>query len=342
MYLGIDIGTSAVKVVLTDDEQHIVDQASAPLTVARPQPSWSEQNPEDWWDGTRAAMAQLRQRRANELGMVRSVGLSGQMHAATLLDAGGRPLRPAILWNDGRSSAECAELERREPRTRQITGNLAMPGFTAPKLLWVARHEPEVFAQVAKVLLPKDYVRFRMTGAYASDMSDSAGTLWLDVGRRQWSTAMIEATDLRPTAMPELFEGSEPTAPLHRDVAAEWGVPAEIPVAAGAGDNAAGAVGSGVVVPGAAFLSLSMGFTGLPRGLADFIASLELGERDRRVDVVEGGNGSCFLNPLSDRHALRHKRADDNDVRLLDLQLKAVLHLLQALIQQRSAVRRLG
>ncbi|HET8728943.1 MAG TPA: xylulokinase [Alphaproteobacteria bacterium] len=256
MHLGIDLGTSGVKVVLVDDDQRLIDQATAPLDVSRPRPLWSEQDPEEWWRATQAAMAALKARRARELGGVRGIGLSGQMHGATLLDARDRVLRPAILWNDGRSAAQCAELERREPRLQEITGNLAMPGFTAPKLLWVAEHEPEAFARVARVLLPKDYLRLRMTGAYASDMSDSAGTLWLDVAARAWSPAMLAATGLEASSMPELFEGSEATGTLRPDVAASWGVPVGAVVAGGAGDNAAGAVGVGVVEPGTAFLSL--------------------------------------------------------------------------------------
>ena len=256
MYLGIDLGTSGVKGVLVDGEQTVIDQASAPLEVTRPQPLWSEQDPESWWRATGAALSELRARRPSEMGAVRGIGLSGQMHGATLLDAAGNVLRPAILWNDGRSAAECAELERRVPDSRQITGNLAMPGFTAPKLLWVAGHEPEVFSRTAKVLLPKDYLRLRMTGDYASDMSDSAGTLWLDVAHRRWSGDMLAATGLPDSAMPALFEGSQATGTLRADVAAEWGVPASAVVAGGAGDNAAGAAGVGVVAPGAAFLSL--------------------------------------------------------------------------------------
>jgi len=158
MYLGIDLGTSAVKAVLVDDDQQAIGQASMPLTVSRPRPLWSEQDPEDWWSATAAALAELRGSYARELAAVRAIGLSGQMHGATLLDSGDRVLRAAILWNDGRSGAECAELERRAPQSRAITGNLAMPGFTAPKLLWVAAHEPEVFRRVARVLLPKDYL----------------------------------------------------------------------------------------------------------------------------------------------------------------------------------------
>jgi xylulokinase len=187
---------------------------------------------------------------------VRGIGLSGQMHGATLLDSADRPLRPAILWNDGRAGAECVDLERREPRSRTITGNLAMPGFTAPKLLWVAAHEPDIFAATRRVLLPKDYLRLRMTGAAASEMSDAAGTLWLDVAARRWSDAMLAATGLPASAMPELFEGSQATGVLRPDIAAAWGVPADAVVAGGAGDNAAGAVGVGVIRPGEAFLSL--------------------------------------------------------------------------------------
>jgi xylulokinase len=256
MYLGIDLGTSAVKAVLVDDQQQVIGQASSPLTVSRPQPQWSEQDPEDWWTASEAALAALRARHARELAAVRAIGLSGQMHGATLLDAGDRILRPAILWNDGRSGAECAELERRAPRSRAITGNLAMPGFTAPKLLWVAAHEPETFARVARVLLPKDYLRLRLTGEYASDMSDAAGTLWLDVARRAWSNEMLAATALAASAMPRLVEGCEASGTLRRDVAAAWGVRANTVVAGGAGDNAAGAIGVGVITAGDAFLSL--------------------------------------------------------------------------------------
>lgn len=256
MFLGIDLGTSGVKVVLVDGDQRVVDQEAVPLTVSRPQPLWSEQEPEDWWRATDQAVVALEARQGRALSGVRGIGLSGQMHGATLLDGTDRPLRPAILWNDGRAGAECAELERREPRSRAITGNLAMPGFTAPKLLWIAAHEPDVFARIRRVLLPKDYLRLRMTGIAASEMSDAAGTLWLDVAARRWSEAMLAATGLPLSAMPELFEGSAATGTLRPDIAAAWGMPAEAVLAGGAGDNAAGAVGVGVIRPSEAFLSL--------------------------------------------------------------------------------------
>nr|WP_247881378.1 xylulokinase [Skermanella sp. TT6] len=256
VFLGIDLGTSGVKAVLVDVEQRVVAQAVAPLIVSRPHPLWSEQDPESWWRATNSVAAELRRGHPAEMAQVTGIGLSGQMHGATLLDGRDRVLRPAILWNDGRSGAECAELTRRMPSLPEIAGNLAMPGFTAPKLLWVARHEPEIFRDVAKVLLPKDYVRLRMTGRYASDMSDSAGTLWLDVARRRWSPELLAATDLDEGEMPELFEGSEPTGLLLPEVASAWGLGDSVEVAGGAGDNAAGAAGVGVLKPGSAFLSL--------------------------------------------------------------------------------------
>jgi xylulokinase len=256
MYIGIDVGTSSVKVLLVDEGQHVVGEASAPLTVERPHALWSEQTPSHWWDATQAALARLRAAAPTGFAAVRGIGLSGQMHGATLLDAELRVLRPAILWNDGRSYAECVELERKEPRAREITGNAAMPGFTAPKLLWVARHEPDVFARTAHVLLPKDWLRLQLTGELASDPSDAAGTLWLDVAGRRWSSEMLAATDLPLSAMPRVVEGSQPTGTLRPELSSEWGFSRPPVVAAGGGDNAAGAVGVGVVRAGQALLSL--------------------------------------------------------------------------------------
>ncbi len=255
MYLGIDIGTSSVKAALLDEAGGLVAERAAPLEVDRPRALWSEQAPDDWWSATRRAVGALAEGLEGGLAGLRGIGLSGQMHGATLLDDSDRPLRPAILWNDGRSVAECSELEASEPEARAITGNLAMPGFTAPKLLWVRRHEPEVFERTRRVLLPKDYVRLCMTGDHATDLSDAAGTLWVDVGARAWSEPMLAATGLTIEAMPKLHEGPEITGALRADVAREWGCE-RVPVVAGGGDNAAGAVGIGVVEPGQAFLSL--------------------------------------------------------------------------------------
>lgn len=252
MYLGLDIGTSGVKAAIVEAAGPVVAQASAPLSVSRPHELWSEQDPDSWWTACEAAVLALP---AELRAKVRGVGLAGQMHGATLLGADDRPLRPAILWNDGRSFAECAALEAAEPRSRAITGNLAMPGFTAPKLAWVRTHEPAIFDSVRSVLLPKDYVRLCMTGDKASDMSDAAGTLWLDVAARDWSDAMLAATGLTRDAMPRLHEGNEATGTLRSEVAERWGM-ARVPVAAGAGDNAGGAAGVGVIADSDALLSL--------------------------------------------------------------------------------------
>ncbi|MFM5954560.1 MAG: xylulokinase [Novosphingobium sp.] len=252
MYLGIDIGTSGVKAVVIDSAGAAKAQASAPLSVARPHDLWSEQDPDAWWAATEAAVLALPQ---DLRGAVAAIGLAGQMHGAAVLGADDRPLRPAILWNDGRSFAECAELEAAVPDLRAITGNIAMPGFTAPKLAWLRRHEPSTFAAIRTVLLPKDYVRLRLSGDKASDLSDSAGTLWLDVGARDWSDHLLGATGLTRDQMPRLLEGTEICGTLRAEVAARWGMD-RVPVAAGAGDNAAGAAGVGVVRDGDALLSL--------------------------------------------------------------------------------------
>lgn len=256
MDIGIDIGTSEVKAVLVDEAQAVLGTAHAALPISRPQALWSEQNPQDWWTATLAALADLRNALPKAYAATQGLGLSGQMHGATLLDAQQRVLRPAILWNDGRAATQCVELERRESRSRRITGNIAMPGFTAPKLIWVEQHEPGIFKSVARVLLPKDYVRLQLTGEAVSDMSDSAGTLWLDVAARDWSDAMLDATHLQRRHMPRLVEGSQASGTLRADVALQLGLKSSVVVAGGAGDNAASAAGICVAAPGTAFISL--------------------------------------------------------------------------------------
>lgn len=255
MYLGIDIGTSSVKVVLIDADQRIVASESAPLEVSRPHPGWSEQDPKSWVDAAEAVIDVLAKKHEGEIKRVRGIGLSGHMHGATLLDHADRVLRPCILWNDGRSAEEAAELDA-DPRFREVTGNIVFPGFTAPKLVWVHRHEPKCFGDVAKVLLPKDYVRLCLSGDYASDMSDSAGTSWLDVAKRDWSDDLLTATHLHRDQMPSLAEGTEPTGKLRSVLATRWGMNEAPVIAGGGGDNAASACGVGTVAPGAAFVSL--------------------------------------------------------------------------------------
>lgn len=250
MFLGIDIGTSAVKAVVINEGGILVAESSVPLQVSRPQPLMSEQEPEAWWTAVNQAVLDL----SEYSQAVQAIGLSGQMHGAVLLDDSHRPLRPAILWNDGRSGKECEELESTVD-VPAATGNHAMPGFTAPKLVWVKKHEPEVFDAVRMILLPKDYVRWRMTGEFATEMSDAAGTLWLDVARRQWHHEMLEATDLVEQQLPPLFEGSDIVGKLSSSVADAWSMQ-RVPVVAGGGDQAAGAVGAGAVQPGMCTLSL--------------------------------------------------------------------------------------
>lgn len=253
MYIGIDLGTSGVKVILMDEKQHIITTLTKPLTVSRPHPLWSEQDPEQWWQATDTAMRELSEQ--HNLQSVKAIGLSGQMHGAVLLNQQSQVLRPAILWNDGRCDVQCRQLEQQVPTSRQITGNLMMAGFTAPKIKWVQQHEPEIFAQIDKVLLPKDYLRFKITNQFASDMSDSAGTMWLDVRKRDWNDELLKACGLTRHHMPTLFEGNQITGYVTDEIAKRWGIN-QIAVIAGGGDNAAGAVGVGLHQSGQAMLSL--------------------------------------------------------------------------------------
>jgi xylulokinase len=256
MYLGIDLGTSEVKALVLDENNEVVASHSAPLTIQRPHPQWSEQSPQAWWEATEYLIATLREKCAGHWSAIKAIGLSGQMHGAVLLDASGEVIRPAILWNDTRCVPECAELEEMAPDLHRIAGNLAMPGFTAPKLLWVRRYEPQNFARTASVLLPKDFLRYKMTGKKVSDMSDAAGTLWLDVARRDWSDALLHTCGLTREQMPELVEGCEVSATLTADIAERWGLNPSVLVAGGGGDNAVSAIGVGAVSPGDAFISL--------------------------------------------------------------------------------------
>lgn len=252
MFIGLDLGTSGVKGLLISSDQRVLAEAGAPLAVSRPFEGWSEQSPADWIAATEQVMDQLA---AHGLGSVRGIGLSGQMHGATLLDAADEVLRPCILWNDTRSSEEAAELDA-DPVFRRITGNIVFPGFTAPKLVWIRRHEPALWDRVAKVLLPKDYLRLWLTGEHVAEMSDAAGTSWFDTGARDWSDALLALTGLSRGHMPRLVEGSAPSGMLRPALAGRWGLAANVVVAGGGGDNAASGVGVGVVRAGEAFVSL--------------------------------------------------------------------------------------
>lgn len=221
MYLGIDIGTSELKALIINTHGEIVAAQHATLSVQRPHPHWAEQDPECWWQACSEVLAGLRHQFPLAWAAIRAIGLSGQMHGAVLLDAGGKVLRPCILWNDTRSAPQCERLRKSNPRIMEISGNMIMPGFTLPKLHWVAENEPEIFSRIDKVLLPKDYLRWRLTGRFVSEPSDAAGTLWLDVSRRDWSEELLVITGLKRAQMPELVEGSAISGRLQPTLASE-------------------------------------------------------------------------------------------------------------------------
>ena len=256
MFIGIDLGTSEVKVVLINKRGEIIAKVGSPLTITRAQPNWSEQDPHAYHQATDTAMRALKAKHPHWMMQVEAIGLSGQMHGAILLDAHDQVLRPCILWNDTRSHLECLELMNTVPELTQIAGNLAMPGFTAPKLLWVKKNEPEVFAKIECVLLPKDFLRLYLTGQKISDPSDAAGTLWLDVAKRNWSDVLLNATGLTRHHMPNLVEGSTASGIIKAELAAAWGLPSQVVVAGGGGDNAASAIGIGAIHAGDGFISL--------------------------------------------------------------------------------------
>ena len=256
MFLGLDLGTSAVKALLMDANGNVVASRSSPLTVERPHQGWSEQDPESWWLATQKAVAELKQIDPSSLAAVRAIGLSGQMHGLTALDHAMKPLRAAILWNDARAAPQAERMDGTDPEFRRIGGNAVMPGFTAPKAVWMAENEPDLLAATRMILLPKDYLRLCLTGETVSEMSDAAGTLWLDVGARDWSDRLLERCGLTRDQMPRLVEGSSVSGRLREEVAKAWGIDGRPVVAGGGGDNAAAAVGLGVVSPGDSFLSL--------------------------------------------------------------------------------------
>lgn len=255
MFLGLDLGTSGLRATLADESGRVIGSAEAAHDTSHPHPGWSEQAPQDWLASCKTAIAVLKHAHPGELSALCGIGLSGQMHGATLLGADDRVLRPCILWNDTRAHAEAARLDA-VSGVRETSGNIVFPGFTAPKLLWVETHEPDVFRDTAKVLLPKDYLRLWLTGTYATDMSDAAGTTWLDVGARAWSGALLDAGHMTRAQMPELVEGTAPTGTLRRELATEWNITGPVTVVGGGGDNAAAACGVGTLREGDGFVSL--------------------------------------------------------------------------------------
>ncbi len=254
--LGIDCGTSALKAVLVDEDEAVLASASRAYRPDRPQPLWSEQDPQVWREAMFAAIGDLKASAPKALSGVRAVGFSGQMHSAVLLGHDDRPLRPAMLHNDARAFAEARELWEKHPHLAGVVGVKPMAGFTAPKLMWLRRHEPQAFARIASVLLPKDFLRLCLTGQKHTDMSDAAGTWWLDEAERRWSPDALAASGVDSAWVPALSEGSDAVGRLARGVADELGLPRGVVVATGGGDAAVGAIGIGAVRPGEAFISL--------------------------------------------------------------------------------------
>lgn len=253
IFLGLDIGTSGARAIAVEDGA-IVAEATATFPLSTPRPGWAEQDPEHWWQATRAVLGRVATECEGEIG---GLGLTGQMHGAVFLDAGDAVIRPAMLWNDQRTASQCAEIEAAlGDRLTAIAGNPALTGFQAPKILWLREHEPDAYARVHGVLLPKDFIRLRLTGERATDMSDASGTLLLDVGARAWSDEILAALEIDRAWLPDTFEGPEQTGELRAGVAEDLGLPAGLPVVAGAGDNAAAAIGSGITAPGTLLVSL--------------------------------------------------------------------------------------
>jgi xylulokinase len=262
-FLGIDSSTTGVKALLIDESGAVAGTATTELPLSTPKPLWSEQDPADWWEGTAKSIRQALAETGISGQAVAAVGLTGQMHGLTLLDEAGEVLRPAILWNDQRTGAECDDIRTRLGKEKliQITGNDALTGFTAPKILWVRKHEPEIYAKARHILLPKDYVRFKLTGAYALDRAGGAGTLLFNLAERDWSAEVLEALDIPADWLPPTHEGPEVTGRISAEAAQATGLQAGTPVVGGGGDQAAQAVGVGAVQPG--IIALTLGTSGV-------------------------------------------------------------------------------
>jgi len=287
--LGIDVGTSGTKTIAIDEAGAILAGASAEYPCDHPRPGWSEQDPELWWEATRATVRQVLTRAGLKPADVAGVGLSGQMHGSVFLDAQGAVLRPALLWNDQRTGEQCDEIERRAGGREaliRLVGNPALTGFTAPKVLWLRQHEPAHWDRVRQVLLPKDYVRFRLTGEYATEVSDASGTLLLDVAHRRWSAELLGKLDLDRALLPRCHESFEVSAQVNRQGAEATGLAVGTPVVGGGGDQPAGAVGNGIVRPGA--VSATLGTSGVVFAHAEEPGFDPLGRLQRGCHAVPG------------------------------------------------------
>jgi xylulokinase len=263
LFLGLDVSTTGAKALLIDDGGDVVASATNPLPLSTPKPLWSEQDPHDWWDGMATSIREALAKADANGADVAAIGLTGQMHGLTLLDAEGDVLRPAILWNDQRTEAQCDLMRDRMGREHliQVTGNDALTGFTAPKILWVREHEPEVYQKVAHILLPKDYIRYRLSGAYDTDKAGAAGTQLFNIEARDWSSELLDVLEIPEAWLPETHEGPEVTSTVSEETATLTGLKAGTPIVGGGGDQAAGAVGVGAVEPG--IVGLVLGTSGV-------------------------------------------------------------------------------
>lgn len=263
VFLGIDVSTTASKALLINEIGVVLASASHAHTLQTPRPLWSEQDPNEWWQAVKASIRAVLEKAGITGEAVAAIGLTGQMHGLVLLDEAGQVLRPAILWNDGRTQSQCDEIHSRVGKEKfiQITGNVALTGFTVPKILWVRENEPEIYAKAAHLLLPKDYVRYKLTGGYAMDKADGSGTALFDLERRTWSEEVLSVLGIPLSWLPPLFEGPEITGRLTEEAARVTGLKPGTPVMAGGGDQAAGAVGVGAVEPG--IVGLTVGTSGV-------------------------------------------------------------------------------
>ena len=289
VYLGIDIGTSGTKTLAMREDGTILASSTENYPLYSPKPGWSEQEPEDWWKATVKGIQAVLAKASIKPEEIKGIGLSGQMHGSVFLNKDQEVIRPALLWNDQRTAKECAEIEELAGGRKKLikmVANPALTGFTAPKVLWLRNQEPKNYEKLAQILLPKDYIRFRLTGIYATEVSDASGTLLMDVGKRQWSTKLLEKLSIDPALLPPVFESQEVSSNLSGVAGKELGLPAGIPVVGGAADNAAAALGSGIVKKGAVFAS--MGTSGVVFAHSDEMAFDPAGRVHTFCHAVKG------------------------------------------------------
>ncbi|HEX3357937.1 MAG TPA: xylulokinase, partial [Tepidisphaeraceae bacterium] len=333
--LGIDIGTSGTKTLICDEDGAVLATAMAEHAISSPKPGWSEQHPEDWWQATCAATKAVLKKAKVKPADISAIGLSGQMHGSVFLGDGTKALRPALLWNDQRTAAECAEIESKAGGRAQLidlVANPALTGFTAPKILWVRKNEPKVYAKTKHILLPKDYIRLRLTGEYATEVSDASGTLLLDVVNRAWSDKLLGLLEIDKSFMPRLHESQEVTGTLNRQAAKEMGLREGIPVVGGAGDQAAGAVGNGIVRAG--IVSATLGTSGVVFAHSDSPTRDPLGRVHTMCHAVPGkwcvfgcmlsagGSFQWFRNQLAENeiHAAKRRKIDPYELLIAEAQ----------------------